>query len=404
MSSTKNVTEPFADLAIRAQDSDSLPIYVQLRDGLRDFIVARGVPDGTLLPDVRSLSVTAGVSVRTMDRALRLLIEEGFCYRRPKKGTFVGRGREAGRKRGVIALYAKLGWTTVRESMVGHHVYEGVEAEALKRGLDLTMVHGAPMDSLARYARSGDFELRGVLLLEWEGLAEVRAMAKRFPALRMVCLNYADPDFDTLPPNVFGVFNDDFAGGYQAGDCLVRHGHRTAAAVTVGPMQDENYAQRVLGFRQAWMDHGLMLRADHILEGRLSPPFDQRALGRGLAAGLLKLDPVPSAVFCVNDLLAAGVAAGMAERGTRADVELIGYDNTVPALSRDGGFSTVTVDFRNMGKRAVAMLLDDDAPPAKVLRLSPRLVLRAPGGEGGAAVGASGSSEDAGKLDVRELV
>ena len=81
------------------------------------------------------------------------------------------------------------------------------------------------------------------------------------------------------------------------------------------------------------------------------------------------------AVFCTNDLLAAGVAATLDNLHLRDKVKVIGYDNILPYLSSNGRFPTVAVDLEKMGNRAVAALVDKEPLP-KVQNIAPQLIFR----------------------------
>ena len=85
----------------RVIDPDSAtPVYVQLADILR-----RGIQDGTYppnraLPSIRSLQETYGVADGTIQKALKILREEGLVVAVRGRGTYVtpasDRGGSAG--------------------------------------------------------------------------------------------------------------------------------------------------------------------------------------------------------------------------------------------------------------------------------------------------------------------
>ena len=69
---------------------DKTPIYIQLKNSLMLDIKNGKYPEGTALPAVNIIAGNAGVSVRTAYLAIQELIYDGVCFKRPKKGTFVG--------------------------------------------------------------------------------------------------------------------------------------------------------------------------------------------------------------------------------------------------------------------------------------------------------------------------
>ena len=64
------------------------PVYVQIKKALLDYARDRKFTHGTPMPSVKLIAAGAGVSLRTADHALCALIDDGYCFRRPKKGTF----------------------------------------------------------------------------------------------------------------------------------------------------------------------------------------------------------------------------------------------------------------------------------------------------------------------------
>lgn len=79
----------FEAFSVRLTDDKSYPKYIQLRDQLAEFIKANDIASGEQLPDIVSMCRIAGLSNRSVERAYMMLINDGICFRRPKKGTFV---------------------------------------------------------------------------------------------------------------------------------------------------------------------------------------------------------------------------------------------------------------------------------------------------------------------------
>ena len=92
-----------------------------------------------------------------------------------------------------------------------------------------------------------------------------------------------------------------------------------------------------------------------------------------------------SAVFCGNDHMALGLLRALAERGMRVpgDVSVVGFDDIPESAYFLPPLTTVRQDFGELGRRALAMLVDmidgrTSAPAhATHLKISPHLVARA---------------------------
>ncbi len=73
---------------------DGRPIYEQVRDGLRQLLVAGAIQPGEKLPSVRQLAGQLAINPNTIQRAYEALEQEGYVYSVPGKGSFAARREE----------------------------------------------------------------------------------------------------------------------------------------------------------------------------------------------------------------------------------------------------------------------------------------------------------------------
>ena len=78
---------------IRLAGPDGLPKYLQLKNALAEEIAAGRWEAGEQLPTEDILVEATGFSLGTVQRSLRLLVDEGVLVRRHGSGTFVARRR-----------------------------------------------------------------------------------------------------------------------------------------------------------------------------------------------------------------------------------------------------------------------------------------------------------------------
>jgi GntR family transcriptional regulator len=67
------------------------PIYAQLVDQIKHFIVSGRLTPGSKLPSVRDMAQDASVNPNTMQKALSLLDEEGLVLPQSTMGRFITR-------------------------------------------------------------------------------------------------------------------------------------------------------------------------------------------------------------------------------------------------------------------------------------------------------------------------
>jgi DNA-binding LacI/PurR family transcriptional regulator len=346
---------------------------------LRNYIGSHSVARGTKLPDLTTLSEQCGVSLRTAEKALQVLVNDGWCYRRPKRGTFVcGNGTQtrddtSHRICGIVNF--EDGFDLASDRFLGS-AYGDIQRQARLANFDLLLL---PPTNIDFYYHNRSVNLAGVLLWHWNDWEKVLAATRRYADLPFVVINY-DPGFiENSPENVYAVLNDEFAAGYEAGYALTRRGHRQLAAITIR-LPDCVYRQRLAGFAQAaidarvdWSDGCAYTYSEH------PAPSEEMniEIGYSMAKRIVAERPNVTAIFCMNDLMAFGASVYLGEQNLRSKVELMGCDYTIfPHLSRDNHFSTIKVEFDTMWVHAMRFLANPNQYHPKVLRLAPTLIPR----------------------------
>ena len=170
---------------------------------------------------------------------------------------------------------------------------------------------------------------------------------------------------------------DNFQAAYDATAHLIALGHRRIGCITGLPDSDLN-ASRLCGYRQALEAASLPIDPSVVLTGDYGA-----AIGVHHATNLLDLADPPTAVFAFNDLMAMGVLQAAQARGLRIpdDLAIIGFDGLPLTAFTSPPLSTVEQPVAEMGRAAVAMLLErirgDAGRAARVKTFSARLVARA---------------------------
>jgi LacI family transcriptional regulator len=149
------------------------------------------------------------------------------------------------------------------------------------------------------------------------------------------------------------VVTHDHIGGALAARHLVTLGHSRIAHIS-GPSLFRSAHERRRGFAQGLAETGL----------KMPKEFDREAAytfesGTEQAAALLALKPRPTAIFCGNDEMAAGVYKAARDAGLAipADVSVVGFDDSAMASRLYPLLTTVRLPIHDMGQMAAAKLI-----------------------------------------------
>ena len=353
--------------------NSSEPLYEQLYRFLLEEILCGHIPAGGKLPGMTQLARTYGVSTITVNQALDKLIEDGYCLRRPKKGTFVTDCRNPVRreKSGTIILFS----TSVNSEiyLVDTPFYTHLRhtAENFPQA-NLLVISGPQAFSQLTEQLDHNRSIIGVIIIAINVFERLLELVGNYPGLPFVLLNYQYPEFEKIAPaNLRGVFNDEFSGGYTAASELFARGAKEIGVIQYG-VGDSNYRLRLQGFLQAHVDHGFVFKETNLCNiDSVLPPMERGYNGMGV---LLSRNPRLDAVFCINDILAVGAVRFLKLSPAHHDLLIIGYDNHLPELHIANHFPTIAVNTAAMSSAAVRMLLTPELYHCKQLFISPRLV------------------------------
>ncbi|MDL4774035.1 LacI family DNA-binding transcriptional regulator [Actinomadura xylanilytica] len=207
----------------------------------------------------------------------------------------------------------------------------------------------------------------GVLVIP-VGLGPAGITRLRSAGMTVVLIDHAGPD-------VCSAQVDHVAGGEIAAAHLLGLGHERIAFVT-GVPEPQPCVERRDGAARVITEAGLEPPLTLVQEA-LSPTEGQAAAQR-----LLKGSPVPSGVFCANDLLAIGLINELTRLGVRVpeDMAVIGYDDIELAASAAVPLTTVRQPRRELGweaaELALAELAEGRSHRHRQIVLTPELLIR----------------------------
>ena len=148
------------------------------------------------------------------------------------------------------------------------------------------------------------------------------------------------------------VSSDNKAGAAIAVQHLHALGHRRIATIA-GPLPLMAAQDRLVGFHQAMADLGLTVAKGYVQSGDFF-------LHSGYVAmeALLALKTRPTAVFVAGDEMAVGAMQAILNAGLEVakDISIVGYDDIELASVVRPSLTTVSQDYRAIGRAAVALL------------------------------------------------
>jgi LacI family transcriptional regulator len=183
----------------------------------------------------------------------------------------------------------------------------------------------------------------------WHRMVELPSNIRNVPVVLLDCF-CEDRSLPSVVPN-------EFQGGYDATEVLLKKGHRRIAFINIDlSVSIPAPTARLAGYKHALATYNV--------------PFDETLLRAGNAQAdsgyqytleLMQLDNPPTAIFCGNDRMAMGSYMALKELGMQIprDVAIIGFDNqSIIAKYLRPPLSTMALPHYAMGKWAVEYLLN----------------------------------------------
>jgi LacI family transcriptional regulator len=155
--------------------------------------------------------------------------------------------------------------------------------------------------------------------------------------------------------NTFDSLNvDSYGGAYQMVRHLLEHDHRHIAIIQ-GTERNLDALERLRGYREALMNHGVVYDERYALPGNFS-----EASGFDAVKPILSLHPRPTAIFASNDSMAIGALSALREAGIRVpeEVALAGFDDIPICAYLTPALTSVRVDVVRMGVLAVRTVIN----------------------------------------------
>ncbi|KAF1703092.1 LacI family DNA-binding transcriptional regulator [Pseudoxanthomonas suwonensis] len=168
------------------------------------------------------------------------------------------------------------------------------------------------------------------------------------------------------------IVTHDREGAVEAADYLLTLGHRDIALIT-GPLTYRSAIERTNGFLDTLAQRGVEVPKARIIEA--SYTFES---GVAAAEKLFAARQRPTAIFCGNDEMAAGVYKVALRAGISIprDLSVVGYDDSPLASRLWPSLTSVRRHTRDTGRIAAGTLIRTDTAPLAVASVRPHLIVR----------------------------
>jgi LacI family transcriptional regulator len=174
-------------------------------------------------------------------------------------------------------------------------------------------------------------------------------------------------------------------GVFRTIDYLYRLGHRKIGMVK-SSFETRNFKERESGFREAMDYFSLPVLENYIVS--VTPEIEKGALDmaqwlneKSCSCGLKAV--LPTAFFCMNDIMAYGCVRSLKEKGIRVpgDVSVTGFDDLPSSAYSEPPLTSIRVSTGQIGQRALRKLVErieknDNETPVENILISGKLIER----------------------------
>ncbi len=359
---------------IRLDHNSYISLHVQLHNQLRRLIVSGRWQFGERVPTEMQLSRHLDISRTTVRIATQRLEVEGLIRRAAGRGTFVVYQRqEHGATRSIGYL------TCSFHNEIHTNILSSAQTELRSAGYQVIFSNSRDRDDETRILRQLlDDEVAGLML--WANArptAETLAILREYES-RAIPIVFMDRPIDGVRADY--VSSDNFAGSYDLVRHLIALGHRHIVQLMPNIEDLEPVNERRRGYAMALAEHGI-----YALEPwKISPPdrhefhetdiyslvgSQSRRIIQQVESFTGAAGPAPTAVVCVNDILAIIAISALRNMGyaVPGDVSVVGFDDISMASHIGVPLTTASQDAYELGKVASQMLLerlggDESAP------------------------------------------
>ena len=259
---------------------------------------------------------------------------------------------------------------------------DGITAALEYRGYKLilenlryyTKYNGVPNHS---YVESVQSAIQEMLTIKVDGIVYVAGHTRNIDFLPSnlpipLVVSYSGCNNPAYPYVVI----DDVSSAFNMTEFLISKGH-TKIGIIAGSKNNEHSDQRLIGWEKSMKNHGLSLDPSLIFFGDW-----KRESGYNCCKKLFETSKDITAIFCFNDLMAAGVYDYLKENNMTAgkDISVVGFDNREVSTFLVPQLTTMEIPLPQFGvcaAEALLKLIDEEKLEGQEVRVMCKLIERA---------------------------
>lgn len=227
-------------------------------------------------------------------------------------------------------------------------IVSGVERVLFEQECDVVLYNVGDRPLAEIIDRISRLDVAGLVMVT-PHIGEVEQLGSRDLKVPLVVVDYHNEGSSSPHVSV-----DNLRAGYSATRYLIQRGHRSIGMIT-GPLNVQSAMERLRGFRLALDEAGMAFEQKWVIEGDFTEAGGFAATQALISGG----EPRPTAIFCSNDLTAAGALRALKQAGISVPdgMSIIGFDDLPVARLITPALTTMAQPMRDMGEIAARMLL-----------------------------------------------
>lgn len=295
------------------------------------------------------LNGKANVSEETKERILKVVEETGY------KPNYLARHLRATKTQSIGIIIDDLTEFSSPEIIDGVMSYlEDNNYKAVLENLRFYSKWGTKWYHNKGYEKSVEEAIRQLSAIKVDGIVYIAGHARNITCLPEtpevpIVLSYAFTD----NPNISTVEIDDEQSAYNLATHLIKNGHKEIACVA-GAEDNIHTLRRLAGLKKALTDNGLSLKEENIYYGDWKSDS-----GYASAKELMKKRNGITAIFCFNDIMAAGVYDYLndSEEYSPEDISIVGFDNRTVSYFLKPALTTMEIPLYDIGRKSGELVL-----------------------------------------------